>query len=546
MSELPDTWAQVPISEVAEVNPRKSVDLNSDDPVSFVPMAAVDEVSGTIVAPIDRAYSEVSKGFTHFRDEDVIFAKITPSMENGKSAVARDLTNGIGMGSTEFHVFRSFGAIEPEYLWRYVRQQSFRYDAQSVMSGAVGQQRVPADWLKQHLIPLAPLAEQRRIVEKVDSLTKRTARASKELDRIPTLIARYKQRLLAMAASGELTKDWRKDRKSTGWKNVSVEAIAETTFDGPFGSNLKSADYVEKGIRVVRLENIGRLNFIEEKETYISKKKYEGLKRHTLQAKDVLFSSFISEKIRVCRLPDDLPTVAINKADCFCVRPKAEACSPEYLTFRLAAPQTYEVLKEAVHGATRPRISLKQLKAFTFEMPRIEEQLEIVRRINSAFAWLDRMEIDHAAATRLLPKLDAALLAKAFRGELVPQDPDDEPASILLARIKAQRAEVRDEPKKLKRKKSQGTIVKSHAGPLRAEVVRPRKPVKVSAMSKSRRDDDVWQQPYLAKLLKSKRVSNLQVLFKFADLPVADFYKQLAWEIDNGHIIDETEKLKAA
>ena len=84
MSGLPTSWIEPAISDVAEVNPRKDVDLSASDLVSFVPMAAVDEVSGTILSPIDRSYSEVSKGFTHFRDEDVIFAKITPSMENGK------------------------------------------------------------------------------------------------------------------------------------------------------------------------------------------------------------------------------------------------------------------------------------------------------------------------------------------------------------------------------------------------------------------------------------------------------------------------------
>ncbi|MEX3007391.1 restriction endonuclease subunit S [Hoeflea sp. TYP-13] len=440
MSALPETWEHAPISEVAEVNPRKDVELTGDDLVSFVPMAAVDEVSGTIATPIDRPYNEVSKGFTHFRDGDVIFAKITPSMENGKSAVASNLTNGTGMGSTEFHVFRTNGTIKPEYLWHYVRQKTFRDDAQAVMSGAVGQQRVPADWLKKHLIPLAPLPEQGRIAAKVDGLTERTARARKDLDRIPILIARYKRRVLELAALGELTKDWRKNIEREGWNEVTVDEVAETTFDGPFGSNLKSADYVAKGVRVVRLENIGSLSFIREKETYISKKKYEGLRRHTLQADDVLFSSFIAEEIRVCRLPDDLPTTAINKADCFCVRPNTDQCLPAFLTYRLAAPQTYDVLKDSVHGATRPRISLKQLKAFRFELPSIDEQQEIVRRVESAFGWLDRLATDHAAAERLLPRLEAAILEKAFRGELVPQDPNDEPASELLERLKAERA----------------------------------------------------------------------------------------------------------
>jgi type I restriction enzyme, S subunit len=463
VSELPDSWLEAPIGDVTEVNPRKDVDLSGSDLVSFVPMAAVDEVSGIITGAVDRPYGEVSTGFTHFRDSDVIFAKITPSMENGKSAVAHDLTNGTGMGSTEFHVFRSQGAIEPEYLWRFVRQKAFRDAAQGVMSGAVGQQRVPADYLRSHTIPLAPLPEQRRIVAKVDGLTARTARARKELNRIPTLIMRYKQRLLELAVSGTLTSEWRSAQKAQRWTSVKVEEIATATFDGPFGSNLKSSDYADAGVRVVRLENIGSLNFIREKETYIPFEKYQGLKRHTLKADDLLFSSFISEDIRVCLFPNNLGVTAINKADCFCVRPNIQKCLPKFLAFRLASPSCYEDLKQAVHGATRPRISLSHLKQYEFEIPEIDEQAEIVRRIDSAFGWLDRIAADHAAAVRLLLKLDAAILAKAFRGELVPQDPNDEPASVLLEQIKAQHS---DQPRKPRRRTPRVTTTPESLMPL--------------------------------------------------------------------------------
>ena len=228
------------------------------------------------------------------------------------------------------------------------------------------------------------------------------------------------------------------------------------------------------------------------------------------------------------------------------LKPNTHLATGRFIRLMLEAPEIFEQAKEVATGIAQLTVSLKGLRNFEVPLPSREEQAEIVRRIESAFGWIDRMASEHASATKLLPKLDGAILAKAFQGRLVPQDPDDEPASVLLARIEAQRAELRDRPKKSNSEKSHGTIVETHAGPMRAEVVRPRKPAKVSAMSKSRRDDDVWQQPYLAKLLKSKRTSDPQTLFKFADLPVADFYKQLAWEIDNGHIIDETEKLKAA
>ena len=118
---------------------------------------------------------------------------------------------------------------------------------------------------------------------------------------------------------------------SSAWKRSSVADVAAQVFDGPFGSHLKSNDYVASGIRVVRLENIAPLRFIENKRTYISQLKYEGLAKHTLLANDVLFSSFVDEEVRVCLIPEELSGRAINKADCFCIRVDSAKCRPKFL-----------------------------------------------------------------------------------------------------------------------------------------------------------------------------------------------------------------------
>ena len=544
MSDMPSSWIEPAISHVSEVNPRKDVDLSSSDLVSFVPMAAVDEVSGTILSPVNRPYGEVSKGFTHFRDNDVIFAKITPSMENGKSAVARGLTNGTGMGSTEFHVFRSNGAIEPEYLWRFVRQKSFRENAQAVMSGAVGQQRVPADYLKDHLIPLAPLPEQRRIVAKVDGLTARTARARKELDRIPTLIARYKQRLLALAFSGELTAGWRRERGGEFGKEVALGDVA-TGFN--YGTAAKSAPSGK--VPVLRMGNIqdGKLDW----SNLVYTSDQSEIEKYRLEAGDVLFNRTNS--------PELVGKTALFKGEReaiyagYLIRIRCrDVLLPAFLSYCLNAPDGRAYCWEVkTDGVSQSNINAKKIAAFRFVLPSIEEQAEIVRRIESAFDWLDRMAADHAAAARLLPKLDAAILTKAFQGKLVPQDPNDEPASKLLERVKAAREKADAGPKR-GRGRPRTQVIRPPFVDSDNEVFLPAIEVpkstklRKSAMTKSRQDDDVKDKPYLAGLLKSGRLSDAQSLFRAADLPVADFYKQLAWEIDNGHILDNAEELKAA
>src|SRR5207302_10765392 len=117
-----------------------------------------------------RSYAMVRKGFTAFANNDVIMAKITPCMENGKAALARGLQNGIGFGSTEFHVLRSMGAVLPDYIYYFIRQESFRRAAENEMTGSVGQKRVPVDFLSAAEIPVPPLAEQVRIVNLLNQL----------------------------------------------------------------------------------------------------------------------------------------------------------------------------------------------------------------------------------------------------------------------------------------------------------------------------------------------------------------------------------------
>jgi len=182
-------WPRVPVEQVAFVNPRNDDIRALDDQalVSFVPMQCVSEETASITLRETRTYAEVKRGYTSFREGDVLFAKITPCMENGKIAIARRLTNGIGFGSTEFHVLRAGPAVLPEYLYYYLRQKSLRAAAKQHMRGGAGQQRVPEDFLRKELIALPPLSEQRRIVEildQADRLRRLRAKADAKAERI--------------------------------------------------------------------------------------------------------------------------------------------------------------------------------------------------------------------------------------------------------------------------------------------------------------------------------------------------------------------------
>ncbi|MBK6738365.1 MAG: restriction endonuclease subunit S [Haliea sp.] len=168
--ELTAGWKIRQIQEVAEVNPRIDKRAIPDDiQVSFVPMPAVQAESGEIDVSQTKLAKEVKKGFTAFLQGDVLFAKITPCMENGKMAIAPTLVNGYGFGSTEFHVLRPREGLDAKYLYYYVSSKSFRDEAEGFMTGAVGQKRVSTTYIKEATIPVAPLEDQRRIVAEIEN-----------------------------------------------------------------------------------------------------------------------------------------------------------------------------------------------------------------------------------------------------------------------------------------------------------------------------------------------------------------------------------------
>lgn len=154
------------LSECCIINPRRtSVCLKDSDYVSFVPMPSVSE-NGTLQDVMDEEYGKVKKGFTYFENNDVLFAKITPCMENGKGAIAHSLTNGIGMGSTEFHILRPIkGLSNPYWLLCLTRMPIFRKLAEKNMSGTGGQKRVGAAFLENFMIGLPPIEAQNTFEE---------------------------------------------------------------------------------------------------------------------------------------------------------------------------------------------------------------------------------------------------------------------------------------------------------------------------------------------------------------------------------------------
>lgn len=167
--ELPKAWEWVRLAQIGEVNPRNTFEDDKD--AGFVPMPLILAEYGAHHKFENRKWSEIKKGYTHFADNDVALAKITPCFENGKSCLFHGLPNGIGAGTTELHIFRNtFNGVFPPYLLAYLKNPKYIAEGISKMTGSAGQKRVPTEYFALNPFPLPPVAEQKRIVAKIDQL----------------------------------------------------------------------------------------------------------------------------------------------------------------------------------------------------------------------------------------------------------------------------------------------------------------------------------------------------------------------------------------
>lgn len=214
---LPDGWAETRLPEIALINPKLTAVLDDELDVSFLPMKAVEAISGRADLSEERRIREVRKGYTCFCNGDVLWAKITPCMENGKAAVVRNLKNGVGFGSTEFHVLRPLARrVLAEWLFFFLIQQSVRRDARKNMTGSAGQLRVPTTYLADLALPLPSLVEQRAIVAKIEALFSELDKGVEQLQTIKQQLKQYRQAVLKAAFEGKLTAAWRAEQQAAG------------------------------------------------------------------------------------------------------------------------------------------------------------------------------------------------------------------------------------------------------------------------------------------------------------------------------------------
>jgi type I restriction enzyme S subunit len=311
----------------------------------------------------------------------------------------------------------------------------------------VAVQNISSKAIEEWCLPLPPLNEQTRIADKLDSVLAKVDAAQARLEKIPTLLKRFRQSVLAAATSGELTREWRKNDEfeiseenivyPKSWDYLTIDNIGDVKGGKrlPKGEKLVSENTGYPYIKAGQLKN-GTVDPAEQE--YLEASIQKKIARYIVN-KDDAFITIVGACI------GDAGLVPENYDGANLTENAAKICNykhplnPKYLSFWLRSEALQKLIQFEIKSGAQGKLALKRIKTLPLPFPNKSEQNEIVRRVESLFALADAVEKQYLAAKQRLDRLTQSLLAKAFRGELVPQAPNDEPAAELLKRIQAER-----------------------------------------------------------------------------------------------------------
>ncbi len=470
-------------------------------------MRAVEAGSGVLDPFQTKTYEEIkNKSLTKFQEGDVLFAKITPCMENGKIAVASGLMQGRGVGSTEFHVLRPSKNMSARYLMHYLLRSKFRVEAEKNMSGAVGQQRVPKDYLARYPIPIPPLAEQYRIVQTLEDHLSRLDVASRYVSHVQSLIPQQTHALYSAATEGSLASgskepvpDFPSLRRSAWSRSQPGKK-----YRAPIGPNLSILPVVPNGWTVASLESLtdpirvirygilmpkvksgGTVPYVEVKDLAgctLHKKKLhltsteldEKFSGARIRANDVLLAVRGSYD-RSAVVPESLENANVSR-DVARLSP-LPGLEADYLNIYLQSRFAQQYLKNHARGVAVKGVNIASVRAMPIVVPPLDLQQQIISAVKEKLTAVEVISRTITHSLRRSAGLREALLERAFSGQLAPQDPSDEPASTLLNHIRAESDDQEAKPKRANRTKKAATPNATPSPP-----PRPSKPIPSDAV----------------------------------------------------------------
>ncbi|MGN1055344.1 MAG: restriction endonuclease subunit S [Comamonas sp.] len=428
---LPNSWVMTPLNNLLDQivgggTPSKSIAANF---IGAVPFMTVKDMKARFIADtVDHISEEAvaSSATTKIPADTLVVATrmslgkiVRPSVEVAINQDLKALFPSAGINKTYI-----------EYFWR---SKSDFIQSKGTGTTVKG---IRIEDIKNLEVNLAPENEQRRIADKLDTTLARVDALNDRLARITPLLKRFRQSVLAAATSGRLTEG---SYSETSLFSEKLKNVCEIFS----GYAFKKSQYSDSGSKLLQIANVSYGKVIWDEVAYIpidlAKLEFD---KFSLKVGDIVLAlnrPITNSQLKISMVKAfDLPATLYQRVARFrCENIKIDK---EYLYIYLQSPKFFNFVKSNLQGSDQPYINTSSVGDFELEIPAIEEQIEIVRRVETLFAFADRLEARLRSAQTAAERLTPALLAKAFRGELVPQDPSDEPATELLRRLREARA----------------------------------------------------------------------------------------------------------
>lgn len=430
-SAHPVSWQQIRGRFVMAVNPASARlrDLGDADEVSFVPMEAVGE-NGGLNLDCTKPLGEIGSGYTEFEDGDVVIAKITPCFENGKSAIASGLKNGVAFGTTELHVLRAGTRLDKQFLFHLTTSHTFRMLGEAEMYGAGGQKRVPPEFVKDFRVPLPPLEEQQTIANFLDAqtakidtlLAKKRQFIEKLKEKRSALIARTVTRGLPPAAAQAAGLEPHPAMKDSGvewldvlpihWKILPLTKYLSEMSD----YRGKTPEKMDEGVFLVTARNV-RMGFIDYdcSQEYVAEEEYNEIMRRGLPKHgDILFTT--EAPLGNVALVNREDIALAQRIMRFRMNPRF--FDSRFTLFGMMADYFQFQLSSLSTGSTAEGLKASKLHMLQLVAPPLEEQQAIAAYLDRETARIDQLAAKVEAAIARLTEYRQALITAAVTGKI--------------------------------------------------------------------------------------------------------------------------------
>ncbi|CUB02270.1 restriction endonuclease subunit S [Marinomonas fungiae] len=489
MSELPKGWMKTTLGKIVDYGRTEKANIGDISNDTWVlELEDIEKNSSKLLNKISFSERQPKSSKNLFKAGDVLYGKLRPYLN--KVIIASE----DGICTSEIVPLRAEkGLVEGRFLFYWLKGIEFRNYVNAVSYG-VNMPRLGTKDGKQAPFVLAPLAEQKRIVEKLDQALAQVDTIKARLDGIPAILKRFRQSVLAAAVSGKLTEKWREENKTAKvnfneiklikenlinnkaikkdlvakkghlsysapkeWLCVKLSSVALKITDGEH----KTPKREESGHYLLSARNVRDGYIALDNVDYVGNDEFLKLRKRCDPNKGDILISCSGSVGRVCLVDEDDKYVMVRSAAL--VRGIDEIIFNKYLMLALQSPLLQKNIEDSSRSTAQSNLFLGPIKELDIPLPSITEQTEIVRLVDQYFAFANTIEAQVQKAQQRVDKLTQSILAKAFRGELVPQDPSDEPADELLKRIATARAEAEALAKAAKKagKKTTGRAAKT-------------------------------------------------------------------------------------